>query len=70
MRGHKRTHVAGHHFLPDAEALYQWSLAILQKKGGSKQPAVGSVLHNMAGLYARQNNLRETENLLRRSLTI
>jgi tetratricopeptide (TPR) repeat protein len=42
----------------------------LQNAGGAQQVAVATVLYNMASLYARQNKLRETENLLRRSLAI
>src|SRR5579864_1014603 len=46
------------------------SLTILQNAGGAQQLGVATVLYNMAGLYARQIKLRQTENLLRRSLAI
>jgi tetratricopeptide (TPR) repeat protein len=55
---------------PEAEPLYQRSLAILEKTLGTDHPLVATSLNNLAALYYTQGKYPEAESLCQRSLAI
>ena len=54
----------------EAEALYERSLAILEKALGKDHPDVAASLNNLAFLYYSQGKYDEAEPLFKRSLAI
>ena len=54
----------------EAESLYRWALAILEKALGPEHPQVATSLNNLAGLYHSQGKYAEAEPLFQRAVLV